>query len=184
MTSYPIHTVESAPDASKPALAGLQQAFGLVPNLAATMANAPALVNSFVAVFGQFAGTSFTGAQRQALLLTNAVTNRCPWAVAFHSTMALKEGAPAAVVEAIRRREEPADPTFAALSAVTRQLIEQRGHLAREDEAAFLKAGFTPEQLFEVIAGLAVSTLANYAGNVASPPLEPPFQAQAWSAEY
>jgi AhpD family alkylhydroperoxidase len=184
MTSYPIHTVESAPEASKQALAGLQQAFGLIPNLAATMANSPALVNSFVAVFGQFAGTSFTGAQRQVLLLTNAVTNRCSWAVAFHSTMALKEGAPAAVVEAIRRREEPTDPTLAALSAVTRQLIEKRGHLDDADVAAFVMAGFTEKQLFEVVAGLAVSTLANYAGNVAQPPLEPPFQAQAWTAEY
>ena len=70
MNSYPIHTVETAPEGSKPALAGLKQALGLIPNLAATMANSPPLVNSFFSAFGQFAAGTFTGAERQILLLT------------------------------------------------------------------------------------------------------------------
>lgn len=177
MTHYPLHTVASAPEKSKPALQGLQQSFGLIPNLAATMANAPPLVNSFVAAFGQFHGSGFTGGQKQALLLTNAVSNRCAWAVAFHSTLALKEGVAAADVRAIRERKLPADPTLAALSALTRALIEKRGHLDPADVGAF-----TPEQVFEVIAGLAVSVMANYAGNVAHPPLEAAFEAQRWEA--
>jgi hypothetical protein len=39
---------------SEPSLQGLKQAFGLFPNLAATMADSPALINSFVAAFGNF----------------------------------------------------------------------------------------------------------------------------------
>lgn len=183
MTTYPIHTVDSAPDGARQALQGLQQAFGLVPNLAATMANAPALVNSFVAVFGQFGGTRFTGGERQVLLLSNAVANRCTWAVAFHSTMALKEGVDPGDVDAIRGRRLPGDPRLAALSEVTGRLIERRGHLDEGDVKAFTAAGFDDVALFEVITGLAISTMANYAGNVAQPPLEAPFQAQAWHDE-
>src|SRR5262245_13594535 len=122
MTSYPIHTAESAPEGARSALQGLQQALGLVPNLAAVMANSPPLVNTFVAAFGQFANGSFTAAERQTLLLSNAVANTCPWAVAFHSTIALREGVESADVEAIRRRGLPADPRLAALSTFTRQL--------------------------------------------------------------
>jgi alkylhydroperoxidase family enzyme len=184
MTTYPIHTVESAPEASRLALLGLREAFGLIPNLAGTMANAPALVNSFVAVFGQFGAGSFTGAERQILLLSNAVANRCAWAVAFHSTVALAEGVPAADVEAVRQGDLPADGRLAALSATTRQLVERRGHLDERDVKAFTAAGFDEVQLFEVITGLAISTMANYAGNVARPPLERPFQAQAWGGGY
>jgi uncharacterized peroxidase-related enzyme len=180
MHTYPIHTVDSAPEGAKQALERLQQVFGLVPNLAATMANVPALVNSFVAAFGQFGGGSFTGGERQVLLLTNAVTNSCSWAVAFHSTMALNEGVDPADVEAIRQRQLPADPRLAALSALTRQLIQQRGHLDDSDVKAFIAAGFDDVQVFEVITGLAISTMANYAGNIAQPPLEQPFQAQVW----
>jgi hypothetical protein len=31
-----------------------------------------------------------------------------------------------------------------------------------------------------VITGVAISAMANYAGNIARPPPDPPFQAQAW----
>lgn len=180
MSNYRVHTIESAPAASKPALQGLQQAVGIVPNLAATMAESPTLVNGFVGAFGNFHGGSFTGAQKQALLLTNAVANRCAWAVAFHSTMALEEGVSAADVDALRARRGPADPALAALTAFTRALIERRGHVEPADLAALRDAGFTAAQALEVIAGLAVSIMANYAGNITQPPLEAPFAAQAW----
>jgi AhpD family alkylhydroperoxidase len=181
MTTYRIHTIESAPEKSKPSLEGLQQAFGLVPNLAATMADSPVLINSFVAAFGNLHGGSLTGAQRQAILLTNAVTNACAWAVAFHSTLALKEGISADDVRAIRARRLPADARYAPVSALARALNEKRGHLDDADVKAFLAAGFSQDQVFEVIAGVAISVMANYAGNVANPPLEAPFQPQAWS---
>ena len=35
MPRYPAHTIESAPAESKPVLRQLQQAFGLIPNIAA-----------------------------------------------------------------------------------------------------------------------------------------------------
>jgi len=125
MTSFRVHTLESAPEKSKPALQGLKQNFGMVPNLAATMAESPTLVNGFVGAFGNFHGGSFTGAEKQTLLLTNAVANRCEWAVAFHSTMALKEGVTAADVEAIRTGRAPEDASLAALVAFDRALIEK-----------------------------------------------------------
>ena len=181
MTTYPVHTIETAPPDSKPALQGLQQAFGLIPNLAATMAGSPPLVNSFVAAVGQFTGGTFSGAERQILLLSNAVANSCAWAVAFHSTMALAEGVDPRDVDAVRRGGLPRDPRLAALSALTRALIATRGHLDGTDAAAFTAAGFADHQLLEVITGVAISTLANYTGNVARPPLETPFRAQAWT---
>ena len=180
MTTYPIHTVDTAPDGARQTLVGLRQAFGQLPNLAATMANAPALVNSFYAAFGQFAGGTFTAAERQVLLLTNAVTNTCAWAVAFHSTAALAAGVQPSDVDAIRRRAAPADPRLAALSSLTRTLIDKRGHLDPADVTAFTGAGFDANQVLEAITGVAISAMANYAGNVAQPPLEAPLEPQAW----
>ncbi|MEU4422151.1 carboxymuconolactone decarboxylase family protein [Actinoplanes sp. NPDC024001] len=184
MTTYRIHTVETAPEDSRQALRSLQGALGLVPNLAATMAGSPSLISTFVAAFGQFGGTGFTDAERQMLLLSNAVANRCAWAVAFHSTVALAQGAPAAAVDAVRRGELPDDPRLAALSATTRALIDKRGHLDEADVKSFTAGGFDERQLLDVLTGLAISTMANYTGNLADPPLEPPFQAQAWHGGY
>jgi alkylhydroperoxidase family enzyme len=180
MYNYPVHTIESAPAKSQPALRGLQESFGLIPNLAATMATSPTLISGFVTAFGNFHGGSFSGAEKQALLLTNAVANRSAWAVAFHSTLALKEGITAPDVEAIRQRRTPADVRLAALVQFDRALIETRGALSPVELEAFRAAGFSDAHALEVIAGLAVSVMANYAGNITHPPLEAAFRAQAW----
>lgn len=180
MHSYRIHTVESAPEKSKAALQGLRQAVGLIPNLAATMAESPVLLSGFVGAFGNFHGGTFNGGQKQVLLLSNAVANACPWAVAFHSTMALKEGVAPAHVQAIREQRLPADGQLAALSRFTRALVDARGHVGEQELAAFGEAGFGADQVLEVIAGLAVSVMANYAGNITKPEVEPPFQSQVW----
>jgi AhpD family alkylhydroperoxidase len=180
MHPYPIHNLETAPEKARSALSALKQTFGLIPNLAATMAESPTLVNGFVGALVNFIGGTLSGAERQVLLLTNAVTNRCAWAVAFHSTAALKEGVGADEIEAIRDARLPKKPGLAALSALTRALIEKRGHLDEKDLGDFAGAGFGSAQVLEVIAGLAVSVMANYAGNITKPPLEAPFEAQAW----
>ena len=181
MHTYRIHTLESAPEKAREALQRLQQNFGMIPNLAATMAGSPTLVNGFVGALVNFLGGSFSGGQRQALLLTNAVTNRSAWAVAFHSTAALREGVAADDVRAIREGRLPSEPGLAALSALTKEFIEKRGHLDDQELRRFTEAGFTPEQALEVLAGLACSVMANYAGNITTPPLEAVFEPQAWS---
>ena len=104
MTKFPVNTIESAPEGSKPALRQLQATFGMIPNILGVMSTSPVLINSLVGLFGNVHGGSFTEAQIQTLLLTNAVTNGCDWAVAFHTALALKEGLDSADVEAIRER--------------------------------------------------------------------------------
>ncbi len=42
MTTFPVHSSETAPEASKPILAAAQKKFGFVPNLFRVMAEAPA----------------------------------------------------------------------------------------------------------------------------------------------
>src|SRR6266705_1944655 len=152
MQSFPIYTIESAPEQSKPALQSLKTAFGMVPNIAGAMATSPVLINSLVYLFQRVHGGSFTEAQIQTLLLANAVTNGCSWAVAFHTGLAIKEGLDQADVQAIRERRVPKDATSAALSTFARTLIEKRGRVDDHDVDAFVAAGFRKEHALEVIA--------------------------------
>jgi AhpD family alkylhydroperoxidase len=178
----PILTMESAPEASKPALNQLQAAFGMIPNIAGVMANSPVLINSLVGLFGNVHGGSFSEAQVQTVLLTDAVTNRCAWAVAFHTALGLKAGLDHADVEAIRERRLPKDMKHAALSLLAKTLIEKRGRLDDPDIDQFVAAGFSKELALEVIAAVAASTITNYTGSLTRIPLEAPFEAHAWPA--
>jgi uncharacterized peroxidase-related enzyme len=178
--TYQTHTIESAPEMSKPVLEQLQKAFGVIPNLAAAIANSPKLLTAFAAVFQQVHSSSLTEQEIQIVLLTDAVANSCTYAVAFHTALALQQGVSSEETDAIRARRVPMDPRFAALSTLARTLIEKRGHLNEPELAAFIDAGFTQEQILEVITVVAASTITNYAGTIANPPLEDQFQQYAW----
>jgi uncharacterized peroxidase-related enzyme len=182
MPNYPIHMIASAPEHSKSALEQLQKAFGVVPNLAAAIANSPKLINSLVGVFQQVHSSSLTEQEIQIVLLTDAVANSCTYAVAFHTALALQQGVTSEETDAIRERRVPTDKRFAALSTLAETLIERRGHLSDQEFDSFIAAGFTKEQVLEVIAIVAASTITNYAGTIANPPLEDPFRQYAWRA--
>jgi alkylhydroperoxidase family enzyme len=182
MTDFPINTIETAPEASKPALKKLHAAFGMIPNIIGAMSTSPVLINSLVGLFGNVHGSSFNEAQVQTLLLTNAVTNGSAWAVAFHTALALKEGLDPADVEAIRQRRLPKDEKHAALSLFARTLIEKRGRLDDRDVEQFMAAGFGKDLALEVIAAVAASTITNYTGSMTKIPIEAPFQPYAWKA--
>jgi hypothetical protein len=78
MTTFPIHTLSSAPAASKPALQQLQDGFGFIPNVAGAIANSPVLMKTFAAVFANVHSGSFAEDEIQIVLLTDAVANALP----------------------------------------------------------------------------------------------------------
>jgi hypothetical protein len=174
MSRYPVHTIDSAPAQSKPVLEQVKQAFGVIPNIAGAMAGSPVLIGGFFPLFQQVHAGSLTEAQIQ--------TNACEWAVAFHSVLALQQGLSRADVDAIRHGDVPHAADLAALSTLARTLIDKRGRLADADQTRFLDAGFRTEQVLEVIAVVAASTITNYTGSVTQPPLEAAFQEFAWHA--
>lgn len=180
MSHYPIHSISTAPIASRQGLEQLHGAFGMLPNIAAAMSNSPILFNGFLGLFTQVHASSLSEAQIQTVLLTNAVTNASAWPVAFHSALALKNGIDAADVEAIRQGQLPNDDGLAALSRMARTLIEKRGQITESDQQDFLAANFSREQILEVLSVVAASTITNYTAGITHPPLEAPFAQFAW----
>jgi alkylhydroperoxidase family enzyme len=178
--NYPTYTIASAPENSKPALEQLKKAFGFVPNIAGVIANSPKLVNSLVGVFQQVHSSSLPEAEIQIVLLTDAVVNASAYPVALHTAMALKQGISPEEIDAIRERRIPRDKRLAALSSMARTLIEKRGHASEQELDSFIAAGFTKEQVFEVIAIVAASTITNYAGTIGNPSLDDSIQQYAW----
>ena len=182
MASFPVHTIDSAPEGSKPALRQLQSTFGMLPNILGAMSTSPVLINSLVGLFQNVHGGSFTEAQIQAILLTDAVTNACAWAVAFHTALALKQRLDPEDVQAIREGRLPRDGKLAALSALAKTLIEKRGLLDDQDVDRFIAAGFGKDHALEVIAAVAASTITNYTASITNTPMEALFQENASSA--
>ncbi len=182
MTKFNVYTLETVPEAAKSALQKLKDQVGVIPNLAGAMAESPSLIEAFVALRGIYQSGSFTPIEREVISISNAVANTCAWCVAAHSTFAQKASIPPDVLEALRAGQLPADPRLQALSEFARKMTLTRGQLSEADLQSLLAAGYTKAQALEVIVGVAVSVLANYANHLVDAPLDDFLQPQSWKA--
>ena len=181
MFEYQVHTVDSAPEGSKPSLQKLRSAIGMIPNLAAAMAESPELLKGFLSIREIFYGGTFTPGEIQVLALTNAFENGCSYCMALHSTLALKEGVGSATVQALRAGKAPEDTRLRALSGLSRRLVRDRGQVRDEDLRAFEAAGYSRAQSLEVILGVVVSILPNFAHHLTGCPIDDAFKPHLWN---
>lgn len=180
MRNFTLHTVDSCPAASREALEVVEKKFGFVPNLIKELAAAPAAVNAYVTLSGLFDGTSLTPVERQIVLATASVANGCEYCVAAH-TAGLKMAALAGdQIDAIRESRPLADRKLEGLRSFTTAVVAKRGWIDEADLGAFLQAGYTREQVLEVLVGVAMKTLSNYANHLAQTPLDKELEAFAW----
>ena len=182
MVRFTVHTLRAAPEQSKPLLERLQKAVGMIPNLAATMAESPALLQGFVQLRELQAAGTFSPGEVQVLSLTNAFENNCDYCMALHSALALGAGVAPEGVAALRAGRAPAEPRLEALSDFSRKLVRERGAVSQADLAAFLTAGFTKAQALEVVLGVAVSILPNFAHHLTQCPIDDVFRPQVWES--
>jgi uncharacterized peroxidase-related enzyme len=182
LSPFKPHTVESAPLASRKLLSGLREQVGFVPNLAATLAESPALLEAFLSLRAIAASGSLDPVARETVAIAVAAETRCAYCVAAHSTFALKNGARAEVVEAARRGAAIDDPRLDALARFARAVVRRQGDGAARVQD-LVKAGFRPAQVFDILAVIAVPMLAGSAAHLADVALDPVFEPQAWNED-
>jgi uncharacterized peroxidase-related enzyme len=176
VSKFKIHTIESAPEASAPALRALEQGLGFVPNLAATMAESPALVSGFVDLRKTLAGGELTGVEREIIALAVSLENDCDYCMAAHSTFALMQQADEEAVSTARVGVAPEDPKLGALYRFTRSLVAKKGHVTDEETEALLEAGYTNSAVFDVVAQVGFTMLANLAHSISKAPVDSAFE--------
>jgi uncharacterized peroxidase-related enzyme len=178
--AFTVHTTDTAPEDSRPALEALRERVGFIPNLAATMAGSPVLIDAFGGLQDRLRTTTLTGAEREVVGLTVSHENACRYSMAAHSVFATAHGAPAEVVDALRDGTPVPDPKPAALHEFTLAVLRERGHVGAERVEALRAAGYSAEQLFELLAQVAYTSIANWVANICDTPVDDAFAARAW----
>jgi len=181
MSSYQVHTKETAPVASAELLANAEKTYGFIPNLLGLMAESPALINAYMAIGKIFDQSSFTPTQRQVVILAASRFHECRYCMAAHSVVAGMQNIPDDVIDAIRNDQPIADARLETLRRTVTTAVEQRGWLSEEDKSVFFAAGYTKAQLLEIIVGISYKTLSNYVNHIAQAPLDDAFAAGAWA---
>ena len=180
MTRFDVYDENTAPEASRPILAGIRKSLGFVPNLFGVLAEAPVAAEAYGVLNELFTRSSFTPTERHVVWFTNIYENDCTYCVAAHIGMARLEQVPEEVVEATRSGKPYSDVRLEALRQFTRLTVINRGWVPDEELEAFLTHGFTKQNVLEVIVGVAHKVVSTYANHIARTPLDAAFKGNAW----
>ncbi len=72
------------------------------------------------------------------------------------------------------QRFESEDPKRAAALKFVREVVAERGHISDEAFEAVREAGYSDEQIMEMIANVALTTFSNYTNDIAGTELDIP----------
>lgn len=181
--SLPPTNLETAEGRTKEVLEAGKKSAGGIPNMYAGMANAPALLDTYLHGYQLFRRESgFTAAEQELIFLSIARVNECTYCVAAHTFLAgAVSKTPEQAVQAVRNDSPIDDAKLAALSAFTQTMVSSRGKPTPDQLAAFLAAGYTENNVLEIILAIAVKTISNYANHVLHTPVDAMFLSQAWT---
>jgi len=181
MTDFKTHTVETAPEASKPILQKALDTKQFVPNLYATMAEAPALLEGYTTLATIFDKSDFSETERQVVLMTNNRLNGCLYCMAAHTALSKMGGVPDDVIAALRAGTELSDPKLEALRQFAIVINETRGWPDYDDLEPFINAGYTQQNVLEVILATALKVMSNYTNHIAETDLDEAFKPFEWT---
>lgn len=180
MTTFTTHTIDTAPESAKPLLETAKGAYGFVPNLLGTMAEAPAILEGYMTLAGIFDKTSLSETERQIILMTNNRLNGCAYCMTAHTSISQASGVPADVIEALRNNTPIDDPKLEALRSFTAVINESRGWPREDNIEALLDAGYTRQTALEVILGTALKVMSNYTNHIAATDIDAAFAPNTW----
>lgn len=177
-----LHTLDTAPEASRSLLEGVQKGLGFIPNLLAGFAESPTALEGYLTISKIFGQSSLSPTEQQVVLLTASVENECDYCVAAHTTIGQGQQVDQAVLDALRDDEQLPDPKLEALRRFTKAVVRDRGWVSEAEQSAFLTAGYRKSQALEVVVGVAQKILSNYTNHLSETPLDEAFQSNRWSA--
>lgn len=181
MSTLKIHTLETAPEASKPLLENSLKGFGMVPNLHGVLASSPETLDAYQKLHGLFSNTSFNKEELTVVWQSINVEHECHYCVPAHTGIAHMMKVDAAITEALRNNAVLPNEKLQVLQNTTLRLVRNRGRISDSELQEFYAAGYGEQQVLEIILGIAQKTISNYTNHIASTPVDEPFQKFAWS---
>lgn len=172
MTTFTVHTTETAPEGSRERLATVKQAWGFVPNLHGMLAESPVALEAYDTLFGLVAKSTLTPVEQQVVYQAVNVFHGCEYCTAGHSYLSRAAGMDEGVLQALRNGAPVADARLEALRRFAELVVRERGLAGDAAVDALIAAGFTKENVLEVVTVIATKTISNYVNHLTHTPLE------------
>ncbi|WP_219413689.1 carboxymuconolactone decarboxylase family protein [Pseudonocardia nigra] len=163
MPRIPVHSMDTAPEQTRPALEKLQKKMGKLLNIHAEMAHSPVVLAAYTGMQDAIATHgSFDAATREAIALTVGAVDHCDYCQAAHTLGGKAAGLGEEQMVAIRGGRAAGDDKLDALLDVVREAAGRTGEVEDRTWKQAVDAGWSEAELTEAFAHLAVNLFTNY----------------------
>ena len=173
MQRLPAIDPSTATGEARRALDEVETRLGTSPNVMRTIANSPAALRGYLALDGALNAGTLDPSLRARIALAVAEANACQYCVATHTAVCRLLGLDEESITAAREAWS-SDPKVAAALQFARTVAEYRGDLTDEEFDRIRRAGYSNEEIAEIIANVVLCVYANYFNSIAQTEIDVP----------
>lgn len=166
MQRIPTADLSKASPRTKEHLETVQRKMGRIPNLHATLAHSPSVLNAYLRLNDALSQSSLDTRLRELLAVAVASANDSEYCLAAHTEIGRNLRVDEA--ELLHAQEgESTDPKTLAALRFAKALVHKRGRVGDEEVAALKAAGYGNAAVLEIVASTAMNIFTNYCNHVA-----------------
>ncbi len=161
MPRLELQNPETATGERKEILSQIHKAFGTTPNMFKAIANSTPALKMMWSAFGALGSGKLGAKLGEQIAVAVANANRCDYCLAAHT--ALGKGA-GLTIETMSEAQvgRSSDPKAQAALTFALKLVQERANLSPDDISALKKAGYSEEEIAEILAHVALNIFTNY----------------------
>jgi len=178
MKTFQVPTRETVSPANQQLFDKVAKGLGKVPNLFATMAYSENALGAYLALSS--AKSSLKAKEKEVINLVVSELNECEYCLSAHTAIAKLNGFTDEQILEIRAGAISFDSKLDVLAKLAKNFVEKHGKVDDEYVDAFFAAGYTNENLVDLIIVIGDKTITNFLHGATNVPIDfPPAPALA-----
>ncbi|MCX6318083.1 MAG: carboxymuconolactone decarboxylase family protein [Bacteroidetes bacterium] len=162
--TFAVPTKADVSPANQAIFDNLHKRLGFVPNLYAFFAKSETALGDYLAF--QNRKSSLKAKEREVVNLITSQINGCRYCQSAHTVIGKMNGFTDEQVLELRKGSAAFDSKLDALVKFSASLVENRGRATSESKEAFFAAGYTEENMIDVIIVIGDKIISNYLHNL------------------
>ncbi|PIS11274.1 MAG: carboxymuconolactone decarboxylase [Bdellovibrio sp. CG10_big_fil_rev_8_21_14_0_10_47_8] len=173
MPRIELQNPETATGERKEILSQIHAAFGTTPNMFKAIANSTPALKMMWSAFGALGGGKLGPKLGEQIAIAVADVNRCEYCLAAHTALGNGAGLSAETMSQAQRAKSNDPKTQAALTFAVK-VVKERANISPDDISALRKAGYSEEDVAEILAHVALNIFTNYTNVAFDVPIDFP----------
>lgn len=159
MSTFNVPKREEVSENNQAIFDNLNKALGFVPNIYAGMAHSKTALGDYL----QFSNskTSLTGKEKEVVDLAVSQVNGCKYCQSAHTAISKMKGLTDEQILELRQGKASWDSKLNALAIISKEIAETKGKVSEQTKEAFYNAGYTKENLVDLVIAVGVITVTN-----------------------